>query len=312
MWFIFSDTLYGVVTAGDEVVGATADIGNHGPFSAGYVHGPLGVVENPADMPQTEADFGHHSLVDACYDPARTDQLNNEVTQHSLVGAGYDSTNLGDRDLIGFQEVRQLEQLLAQYTLGSYIDNANSPNSGQKTTYRLINVEADQPETTRVANSEVPIVYDMPSRRLKQTNFMCEVTILDAYGNKHLVTMCHSHFHKTNLVSYSFASKMGFPHVNVLVGNKIETRCQIDTLCSNGKLFRGTFLPVAAIEHLVNMADCIALHNLLTSKKDYLIIGTNMFELMMKENQSIDVQDDVVCFVEKKMNSFGMELSIYK
>ena len=308
IWFIYSD--------GDQVdVGANdyaADIGNHGPLSAGYVHDPVRVAENPEGMHQGEPEFGHQSPAGACYNPARTDQLNH-FTQHSEVGAAYDSMNVGNRDFVGFQEVRQLEELLQHSTFGRYIDNANSSNSEEETrNYQLITVEADQPETTRVANLELPIECDMPSRRLKQTNFMCEVTILDGYGNKHLVTMCHAHFHKTNFVSYSFACKMGFPHVNVNVGNKIETRCQIDTLCSNGKLFRGTFLPVAAIEHLVNMADCIALHSILTSKKDYLIIGTKMFELMMKENRSIAVQDDLVCFVEKKLNSFGMEVSIYK
>ena len=68
-------------------------------------------------------------------------------------------------------------------------------------------------------------------------------------------------------------------------------------------------MPVAAIEHLVNMADCIALHNLLTSKKDYLIIGTNMFELMIKENQSIDVQDDVIEKLEDDKESFIASIS---
>ena len=267
IWFIFSDTHFnhhGLVSAGHEDVGANdddADIRNHG-LGAGYLYSPVGAAENPAGMVQGEADRNH--------------------------------------DFVGLQEVHQLEQIIAHHNFGRYIDNDNSSNNEQETSYEVINVEADQPETTRVANLRLPMVHVMPSRRLEHINYMCEVTILDGNGSKHLVTMCHAHFHKTNFVSYSFASKMGFPHVNVKVGNKIETRCQIDTLSSNGKLFRGSFLPVAAIEHLVNMADCIALHNVLTSKKNYLIIGTKMFESMMKQNESIHVENDLVCVVEKK------------
>ena len=168
IWFIYSDTQYnhyGVVSAGDQVdVGANddaADISNHGPLSAGYVHSPVRVAENPDGMHQGEAEFGHQSPAGACYNPAHTDQLNH-FTQHPQVGDGDDSMNVGDRELDGFQEVRQLEQVLAHFTFGRYIDNANSSNSEEET-YQLITVEADQPETTRVANLELPMEYDMPS-----------------------------------------------------------------------------------------------------------------------------------------------------